>query len=163
MALLGIGLLLCVGYGRLEAVSAWIAGLLFFIFFLLHDFRDQVFFYGVNGDAPGQAGTRRRSSAFLFTSPLVFFGALLCLAAPIVAFSGIRVNRVTDTVEGLSQPMRWLFALLPTAILAATLPFLRKRFAGARLGRTGRVPPRKPAHLLRVPGAVSCSGEWGRS
>lgn len=139
--LLGVGLLLCAGYGRLEAVSAWIAGLLFFVYFLIHDFRDQVFFYGVNGDAPKHEEPKRLFRV-LAASPLVLFGVLLCVAAPIVAFSGIRVNRVTQTVEGLSQPVRWAFALVPLAILAASLPFLRRRFARANLGG--------PAEFLRT-------------
>ena len=131
--MLALGLLLCAGYARLETASIWIAGLLFFVFFLVHDFRDQVFFYQANGDAPADRDPKKLSRA-VFLTPFLLLAVLYCLASPAVASGALWVSRVSDTTQALSRPARWAVALLPAAILAAAFPILRRKFEGANMG-----------------------------
>ena len=49
-AALAVGAVLCLGYTQVRLWSPAVATILFFLYFLVHDFRDQVFFYFSNGD-----------------------------------------------------------------------------------------------------------------
>ena len=56
LAALGAGL--CWGFSRLGGIGAPLAAVLFYAYFLVHEFRDQVGFYRMNGDAPPSSDPR---------------------------------------------------------------------------------------------------------
>lgn len=125
---LAIGLVLCVGYSRLGLVNPIIATSLFFTYFLIHDFRDQVFFYFTNGDA--QQTTPSRAN-LISAAPLVLIGALLALLVCAAAFGlpgtepVLRVFGNADTATRTSVGVAVAIALALGA--AASVLIWRKR------------------------------------
>ena len=81
LAALGAGL--CWGFSRLGGIGAPLAAVLFYAYFLVHEFRDQVGFYRANGDAPPAADPRAvlrdllafPALAFLVIGTVFVFGA----------------------------------------------------------------------------------------
>src|SRR5688572_18793800 len=57
LSVVGVGL--CLLFARHGGVDARLPNALFFTYFLLHEFRDQTFFYDANGDLPRGSDAKR--------------------------------------------------------------------------------------------------------
>jgi hypothetical protein len=80
VALLGVGALLSGGFSFLERTSPVLASYAFFAYFVLHDFRDQVFFYRVNGDCPAPEDGAA-TSRLILGIPFLAIGGLTAVLA----------------------------------------------------------------------------------
>ncbi len=76
-----LAVLLCMAYARLHSVLPVAALAAFVGYFMVHDFRDQVFFYFANGDGPRDGDTRLRS--LLFGLPLLGVSVVFLIVAAI--------------------------------------------------------------------------------
>ena len=117
--LLALGLGFCFAFSKLQATSAWIAGVVFFSYFLIHDFRDQVFFYYVNGDAPPPPRPKQLAPAIAY-SPFLLLALFFLVFAPAVSLGLVRVDRISESLAQASGFGRLLFAITPAILLAAT-------------------------------------------
>jgi hypothetical protein len=105
------GALLCVAYALLLPLNPQLAGLLFAVYFLVHDCRDQVHFYFANGDAPEGRDSPRLRRALTWPPFLALVG-LTGLTAAAMLLAG-RHRRV-PVLRELAPP-------LPAEIIVATL------------------------------------------
>jgi hypothetical protein len=76
-----IAVALCVVYSRLQSVLPVAAIAMFIGYFMVHDFRDQVYFFFANGDGPGEGDKRLRS--MLFGLPLLAVSLVFLIAATV--------------------------------------------------------------------------------
>jgi len=78
-ALFVLGLLFCWGFSSIGELNSSLGVTLFYSYFMIHDFRDQIFFYRANGDAPKTDEPEELIKdlmcipAFLFIVVAVFF------------------------------------------------------------------------------------------
>lgn len=79
-----LAIALCVVYARLQAILPVAAIAAFVGYFMVHDFRDQVYFFFANGDGPRDGDKRVRSA--LFGLPLLAVSVLLLTAAAAAAW-----------------------------------------------------------------------------
>lgn len=114
--MLGVGALLCVGYARLYAASALAAGICFFTYFLVHDLRDQVFFYFSNGDAP-EAGDPPGLARVLGWCPFLVTGALAAVAIPAVLLGLPVGGPLRPQVSSFPAWFLWPLAVLPAPLV----------------------------------------------
>ena len=116
--LLALGTILCVGFGGLRRANPILAGVLFFGYFLVHDFRDQVFFSFANGDEPA-ARPGSALAATLLYPPFLAIGAVgLLLAAAVVA--GVPGSEPFSIAFGRMPPgARWALVLVLAGVLGA--------------------------------------------
>ena len=125
VGLLGLGYVLCRLFEEAGGVKAAIPKALFFTYFLVHDFRDQAFFYEANGDlarGPDARQTRRD----LLGIPLLALGLILGV---FFVGAGLRIGgarRYTDELLGWApQALIPVLGLVPMALVG--LFFLRWR------------------------------------
>jgi hypothetical protein len=114
MTVAGVGA--CLLYAALGGKHAPLAELLFYAYFLLHEIRDEIFFYKVNGDAPAGSEPAAR---VLWATPLLLAGAL---AFPIAALSACGVAgpmRLRDAFEGIPQGARLAIGVAALAAAVA--------------------------------------------
>jgi hypothetical protein len=126
----GIGA--CFAYAALGGKHAPLAELLFYAYFLLHEIRDEIFFYKVNGDVPAGAEPSERA---LWATPLLLAGALAFPIAALAAFDVAGPVRLRDAFEGLPQGLR--LAIGVAALLAAVALVVVAARGVARLARGG--------------------------
>lgn len=144
LALLTLGGLLCLGYHWIGTGSAFAASVAFFSYFLIHDARDQVFFYFHNGDGPESVDRRAFTRAlvcvpFLIVSVL----ALLTGVAGLAAVPGLE-PRVAAAARGrLPGDLQWLFVGLPLVVIVGLGLVMG---AAAREGNLGSLRSRFRAH-----------------
>lgn len=147
-AMLVLGGLLCGGFAWTRSFSPLLASGLFISYFLVHDFRDQVFFYFTNNDAPG-AGDRQALGSVLFWTPF--------LAVSLLAVVGVgsMVLGVPGTEEAASSlgdlPPSWRWPAIAVPALLAVIAGLRIRQHAARAGirsLAAHLRAHRPIHLV---------------
>ena len=111
MTLAGIGA--CLVYAALGGKHAPLAEFLFYAYFLLHEIRDELFFYRVNGDVP--PGEEAATRAF-WVAPLLLASVLAFGVAAVAAFDLGGPVRLRDAFDGFSSELR---TGIGVAILAA--------------------------------------------
>ncbi len=138
--LLAAGIVICRGYGRLLAFSPLLAGIVFFGYFLVHDFRDQVFFYFANGDAP-ETRDPQALAKILFRAPFLIVGALASGPIAVLAFDPNLfrpiVPDLTDPVAAMPDVVRWAIGVLPATVVVAASLSLRREWRRQNLGPVG--------------------------
>jgi hypothetical protein len=120
VAALAIGTALCLGYRRVQVWNPVVASILFFAYFVIHDFRDQVFFYFTNGDAPATRD-RKGLSDLLVQAPFLVLMVLLATAAALLATGALNIPWLNAPFVAWPRWERWALGLIPAcgaAILA---------------------------------------------
>ena len=131
VALLAVGALLSGGFSFLERTSPVIASYVFFAYFVLHDFRDQAFFYRVNGDCPAPEGGAV-TSRLILGIPFLAIGGLTAVLAFLASARLLGQEPVGEGLATLPAPIRVTIGLLPAVLVG--IGFMRFR----RLWRTQR-------------------------
>jgi hypothetical protein len=125
--LLALGYGLCRAFSAAGGVSEAVPRALFFTYFLLHEFRDQAYFYEANGDLPAGPERARVKRDVLFV-PLLALGLIF---AVFLAGAGLRLGgarRYTDTLLGWApDAFVPVLGLLPIALLALAVRLWRRR------------------------------------
>lgn len=162
-----IGLLLCVGYARLGIINPLFATTLFFGYFLVHDFRDQTFFYVANGDA---AGASRRFENVVSAAPLVIIGIGVTLLVAATGFGVEGTERILSTFGSVSETTRHIISagLLVAAAAAVVIyrNIWRSEFGGESLTTILRrhrpifVVFAASTTVLALSAAAGASGDW---
>ncbi|HEX7707236.1 MAG TPA: hypothetical protein VF701_12325 [Thermoanaerobaculia bacterium] len=117
------GIVLCVGYYRLGMVNPMVATTLFFTYFLIHDYRDQVTFYVANGDS-GELS--ERGARNLSIAPLMAIGTLVVIVTIAAAFGMPGTAPVLPSFGSLGDQQRMIVgSILGVALLAALTMFTR--------------------------------------
>lgn len=114
-AALAVGAVLCLGYTQVRLWSPAIATILFFLYFLVHDFRDQVFFYFSNGDAPPR-DDRKGLGELLFRTPFLFFAFVAAAGALLLASGRLDIGLLGDAFAGSSAGQRWAVGIVFVAL-----------------------------------------------
>jgi hypothetical protein len=113
-----VGIVLCLGWSRLMLINPLFGTTLFFSYFLVHDYRDQVFFYFVNGDSKQRDSSLAR---LLAAAPLVIIGSGVALLTAAGAFGLPGTQDVVPAFGNLSMTAR---AILGTLVVAGTVTAL---------------------------------------
>ncbi len=128
LAAAGVGL--CLLFREAGGREAFLAKTLFFLYFLVHEFRDEASFYVANGDAPSGVDPRRLSrEVLLLPALLLLLGATGYLLA------------VTLGIGRAGTHATAIFGDLPAAVrqVAGSLPLVATLLWGwHRFGRGGR-------------------------
>ncbi|MDJ0975904.1 MAG: hypothetical protein QNJ98_15705 [Planctomycetota bacterium] len=138
VGLTGLGVGLCFAFGHAGGRAAYLPNALFLTYFLVHEFRDQAFFYRANGDVPGgtDAGTMRWD---LLRVPLLGLAAIAAAFLMGSAFSIGGARRYTEAVYG-STPvgLRYALGVLAVVLVAGACHLTKrswdKRYEGGALG-----------------------------
>jgi hypothetical protein len=129
--LLAVGALACLGFGRLggmdsgTSVGALLA-VAFYGYFLVHEFRDQAFFYRVNGDAPKGPDAKEETRSVLMVPALVF-GLIAATFALGAAFEIGGARRYDQIFDAFAHPVRGILGALPMALVVAAAFAWRRR------------------------------------
>jgi len=115
--MLALGALLCLGYARLYAASALAAGICFFAYFLVHDLRDQAYFYFSYGEAPPTRDPRGLATVLTWC-PFLLTGVLAAVVVPVVLFGFPESRPIGRALAGLPAWFRWPLAVLPAPLVA---------------------------------------------
>lgn len=132
--LLLLGYVLCELFADAGGIKALLPRALFFVYFLLHEFRDQAFFYEANGDLPS-GPDRARVKRDVLGLPLLALGLI---GAVFMAGAGLRLGgarRYTETLLGWApDALVPVLGLLPIALLVLATHLWRRaierRYAG---------------------------------
>jgi hypothetical protein len=130
------GAALATGYGWLRGRNEFLAGTLFVGYFFAHDFRDQVFFYFRNGDAP-EASDPKGVGEALFLVPYLFLAALASVLACLTAAGVFDGTPLSPAGSRMPAVVRAGFILLPLAVVAAAVR-LHRVWQHALLGSARR-------------------------
>ena len=130
-ALAGAAVVACLGFGALGGREGGVAMGLFAVYFLLHDLRDEAWFYGANGDAP-PAEARRAG--------LALGGFVLCvMLATAAAGLAIGLPKLARPLHLATAPVALRVAVAGAGVAAALVAahlclraFARGPVAGAR-------------------------------
>jgi hypothetical protein len=133
---LGIGTVLCLAYARVKVWSPVVATMLFFGYFVVHDFRDQVFFYFSNGDAPA-APDRKGLGALLFRTPFLVLAVLVAGVAALMASGALDIAWLGAAIAAWPPAARWALGLLPAAGAALLISRYRELWRRENLGKVG--------------------------
>ena len=134
--LLAAGVLLCLGYARLKDAYPLLASAFFFSYFLVHELRDEVFFYFVNGDAPRDEDARSLRT-FLVWTPFLVLSAVATIAAAGLASGLVHSRWVDEAVGPMPVAVRVLIGSTPAVILGIAI--LRIRGAWANVSAAQRL------------------------
>jgi hypothetical protein len=141
VVLAAAGVILCLGYARVDLAAPALAELLLFGYFFIHECRDEVFFYFANGDGPAaQRGTA--TEWVLVRLPLLLTAAIGAALAFGVALLGRGGEWVQARAQSLPDPLRWALGILPALGVAYGLFRLVRRWQEGSLGA--------PAAFLRA-------------
>jgi len=127
---------LALGYGLLRGANEFLAATFFLGYFFAHDFRDQVFFYFRNGDAPATGDPKGLGEALF----LAFFLLVASLASVLVCLTAAGVfdgTPLSPPGSRLPLAVRLAFMLLPVAAAAAAVR-LRRLWRRAQIGSVRR-------------------------
>ena len=97
--LAGIGVLLSWAFHLGGALQGALAAALFYAYFMVHDFRDQMFFFHTNRDAPADVEPSN-SKPFLWAVPLLVFAGIAATFLVGAAFRIGGARRYTDGIYG---------------------------------------------------------------
>lgn len=115
--LLALGAGLCWMFDDAGGVKAAIPKALFFTYFLVHEFRDQAFFYEANGDLP-RGGDAARTRRDLLGIPLLALGVVLAVFSVGAGFRIGGARRYTDQLLGWApESLVPVIGLLPLALV----------------------------------------------
>ena len=132
-AALAVGTVLCLGYARVKDWNPAVATMLFFLYFVVHDFRDQVFFYFSNGDAPPTAD-RKGLTDLLFRTPFLVLAVLVAAVAALLASGAVGIAWL-DAMLPASPGPRLALGILPAAAAAFFAWRYRRLWQRENLGR----------------------------
>lgn len=117
LGLAAVGVGLCLLFARAGGVYAKLPNALFFTYFLLHEFRDQTFFYDANGDLPRGADAKRVKRDILGI-PLLCLGAIAAVFFAGAGFSIGGARRYQEALLGWLPPeWRAVGGLLPAVLV----------------------------------------------
>jgi hypothetical protein len=139
----GVGL--CLAFGEGGGLKGPLAAILFYGYFLIHEFRDQTFFYDANGDMPVTSDRRRLRRDILLVPALTLCGiAVVFLVATAVPIGGAR--RYTSAIfGGLAPGIRHAIAgAAVLAVVAGVLWAMRLQSAGRPDGLRGFLRENRP-------------------
>lgn len=114
---LAVGAVLCLGYHRVKLWSPVVATVLFFAYFVVHDFRDQVFFYFTNGDAP-PAPDRKGLGDLLVRTPFLVLAILATGVVALLASGVVEIPWLIEPFAAWPPWQRWALGVLPAAAAA---------------------------------------------
>ncbi len=125
LAALGAGL--CWGFARLGGIGAPLSAVLFYAYFLVHEFRDQVGFYRMNGDAPPSSDPRALLRDLLAFPALSFavIGAIFVFAG---AFRIGGARRYTAAFGDLSATARQAVGIAAVVAAGALAVAVKRRW-----------------------------------
>jgi hypothetical protein len=125
-AMLALGAALCWLFA-LSGPASRLPQVLFLLYFAVHEFRDEAYFYVANGDAPKGTDPKRLRFDVLVAPVLLFWFAVAALLFA-AAFEIGDLDRYTKLFyPGLPPAVRWPLGALPAAALAVALVRLKKR------------------------------------
>jgi hypothetical protein len=148
LGLAGLGTLLCVGFARIGGIEAPLAAVLFYAYFLVHEFRDQVGFYRMNGDAPagGDAQTMLRDLLVFPALAFAVIGAVFTFAG---AFEIGGARRFAGAFGDLAPLARQAIGVGALVAVAALLYWAKRRYARRPEGGLGGfVATHRPIFLV---------------
>jgi hypothetical protein len=125
-AMLGVGVVACWAFGRLGGIEAPLMAVAFYAYFLVHEFRDQAFFYRVNGDSPRSPDARDETRSVLMVPALVF-GLIAATFVAGAAFEIGGARRYDQAFDGMSRPVRAVLGLLPVVLVVAAALLYKRR------------------------------------
>jgi len=132
LAVFGVGLSLA--FASAGGIKMHVAAALFYTYLLVHEFRDQAFFYRVNGDAPTDADPRDLRKT-LWTVPALVMGIIGTIFFAGAAFEIGDARRYTDAVFGdMAQTTRYVIGALPIAAMIVIAHVLRRKYAKTHRG-----------------------------
>ncbi len=140
LTLLGVGL--CFGFGHVGARGVPIPNALFLGYFLVHAFRDEAFFYRINGDLPQTLASQSGSWTVkldLLRIPALLLGIIAAGALFGAAFRIGGLRRYTEAIYGtMSAELRYAIGVLAVVLVAGACHLTKRswdrRFAGGALG-----------------------------
>lgn len=143
------GVLLCLGFSAIGGLGAALGVIAFFAYFILHEVRDEVFFYRVNGDAPPRRGAADHGMPLWPLAGLLLAGFTMTLAVAILA--GGRARRMS--LLGPLTPWRVLIGLgVVVAAVSFAVAMFRRLDAGHIGGWRGALSEHRP--LVAVLGGL---------
>ncbi len=132
LLLFGVGLSLAFAFSG--GLKFHVAAALFYTYFLVHEFRDQAFFYRFNGDAPKDADPNDLRKT-LWTVPAVVMGVIGTIFFAGAAFEIGGARRYTEAVFGDMAPtMRYVIGALPIVVMIVVAHLLRRSYAKTHAG-----------------------------
>ena len=139
--LAALGALLCLGFRTAGGLESAIGVIAFFAYFLMHEVRDELFFYRANGDAPATPRGARAAPALWPWAALLLAGIVASLGVGILA--GARARRVSLT--GALLPGHVVVAVgMLAAGIAVGVAALRRLRAGGAGGWRGALAEHRP-------------------
>jgi hypothetical protein len=120
-----LGLLFCASVSFARSWAPFAGTVLVYTYFLLHEFRDQSFFYFTNGDAP--AGTDRPAlRKAILSVPWLAVGAVAAVLSAAAALGLPAGAEIRDFMGRLTPAARWAVGLAPAlAVTIGTAVFFR--------------------------------------
>ena len=139
---------LCVGFYKLGGIEAPLGAILFYVYFLGHDFRDQVVFYQANGDSPPGEDPKRTNRDIL-GAPALAFAFLAAFFVFGGAFEIGGAKRYAKPFAHLPDPLAWAIGI-GTVLLAIALAVALKRHYDRRYenGMTGFLQGHRPIFFV---------------
>lgn len=135
LGLLGVGALVCWAFQALGGMDdryapnrgvAALLAVVFYGYFLVHEFRDQAFFYRANGDAPRSDGAREETRSLLMVPALVF-GLIAATFLAAAAFEVGGARRYDQVFDPLTRPVRAALGVLPLVLVGAAAIAYKRR------------------------------------
>ncbi len=146
--LLAVGALLCGGYTRLKFFSPLLASIFFFAYFLIHEFRDEVFFYFANADTPTARDPKSLREILVWTPFLILSGAATVLTGG-VALGLLHIEWLSAAVMNVPEFFRWALGVLPVVVAAVAIVRLRDCWRREEPGRfTTFLGVHRPIYLV---------------
>lgn len=139
---------LCAAYAVLLGPAPLLASALFVGYFLVHDFRDQVFFYFANGDAAaGPAGDRLVS--LLTRTPLALLAGAVALIVSAAALGAPGTAVLQPLLAPLPPPLRLALGVVPPAMVAVAAAETARGWRRAGYRRIGEIlRPHRPVAVV---------------
>jgi hypothetical protein len=135
LGLLGVGALISWGFIALGGLddrfgagrtTAALLMVVFYGYFLVHEFRDQAFFYRANGDAPRSPAAGEETRSVLMVPGLVF-GLIAATFIAAAAFEIGGARRYDQPFDALSGPVRAALGVLPLVLVGAAVLAYKRR------------------------------------
>jgi hypothetical protein len=130
------GAFLSLGYARVDSAAPAIAELLLFGYFFVHECRDEVFFYFVNGDGPpAEKGTT--VEWVLVRLPLLAVASVAAVVAFGAAVLGLGSEWIQAEAAKIPDLVRWALGVAPVVAVLLAVARLVRRWRAAGLGPAG--------------------------